>query len=138
MAFAQNQVKPNSTPNYFNSKSLFNTPENVKFFENTPKSNNNSNKNSNQNFFTHENENSQDSDDQENSILINNNQQMNINPKEHQQQQQHLYLSESKELIEINNRLGYYINAVNILNIFYNLKYPIIFFLGNFFSYAKI
>jgi len=133
MAFAQNQVKANSTPNYFNDKSLFNNSDSkilIKFHENTHKDMNNNNtgviKNSEMfktimphsqnNFYMHEHENSQDSDEQENSILINNNNQhMSSNISN---QHQHLYLTESKELIEINNRLGFYIDAVNMVLIY--------------------
>ena len=132
MAFAQNQVKPNSTPNYFNNKTLFNTTDNnisVKHYENIVKDKSNlvGNKNSDRNFFMNENEMSHDSDDQENSILINNSQQMN---SDHKENQQHVYLSESKELVEINNRLGFYINAVNISFIRPNISGKFVFFVA--------
>ena len=122
MTFNQNQIKANTAPNYFNNKNLFSTTDNSlgNFYETTI---NNSNKNNTINdvglammaqnragnqhsFYTNKlTSNELDEDEHENSILINQN-----------QQQRNLNLSESKELIEINNRLGYYINAVRILN----------------------
>ena len=134
MAFNQNQIKANTTPNYFNNKSLFSTTTTtndnslVNFYENTINNNSNGNgntRNSGSNdvltMMAHNRAGTQhnyynkitgnehlEDDDQENSILINTNQQ-------HQHQQSnHFNLSESKELIEINNRLGYYINAVSL------------------------
>ena len=103
MAFNQNQVKANSTPNYFNTKNTFNSSDNYAPKAMTPhglKSTNENNMFFNGNGNLHDDD---DDEDHENSVLINSN----------SNQYQHTHHSESKELIEISNRLGFYINAVS-------------------------